>query len=1305
MSFFSDIGNTGTSAPSKSSGGLGGFFADLGTLEAATGQSDDRNIFVENKRLRDTILSPSPVSLVRQFGDLKANDPTVDLAKILQDARKEAEKEIQKKRKADIDTRNEVISSFERNDPEEDRRNELRSIPIVGRFLFGTGENTIGHKLGSPDIVDLLKKEGISGFLFSGYTRYTTPTQVELATRIDKSYEVLIENGYNEKDAAGFAINNVVQNTPGAAQNIQDLYNLEFELSEEESDILFWTNQFEGVFATIDAPFFLGTGKPVKGGIHISEKLLQRLSKSSDFTRNLSDIRKLVLDEEKARLITKKVTKASNTSQVDKILRDFVINKKGNQNAGQIFSREVDDSLVTYVDNVRTVKKGGVVDDVADGKEIGQVAKKLSFRDDLEGTKIFLNQKNTEIIEQIKHGLLDEIDLVKTINQPDDIFIQIGRNKKDRLIFIKSSDKGISIAVVTKTDDGIATITQYDRLKDIGDATKTQRHLNSVLNRGESLYSTGRAAVPPSIGSNRVSANLSDVSEIDNVNKSDFNKPVKQPKIEQRAEDAIEGITSTDNIESLRVRTRDVISDADAMDTARTLGFNEDKIMAMPVGKILTKEEKFAVSGVVTDAVETLRAIERGLPEARLAPAVSKNREIIQNYALQKAKVMKLLAVERGIAAETGRALQAHKTIANAIQSEEKKIAKFLADPTNPQDAKDFIIDQMSRYGDNPEKMRELMRNLQNPTVMEMFVEFATAVKLYAIPTHLVNALTSIARVSVEIPLRGISAAWDSGIAKMTGRERTRFLNEVKTEAYGQWQGWKDAWRPALEALKNENYALEARKVKDFNPKGAAIRGRLGKNTLRDRFLNVFGKVVRLSFRALGVEDILIRSPAEMGAMYTFAGRSALQKGLKVGSTEYSEHVAKFVFEPDAEVIEAAIKAADKGLFQEQLPPFMEDLNKIRGNYPITKLIVPFFRTLNNLIKQSIEFSPLAPVLPSVRSALKTPGLQSDALAKMTLGVSVLVPLTAIALEDKITLGAPKNAGARDAFYATGRQPYSILIGDTWYQYSRFSPFAEWFITAGMIGEAVQNDNDSAISESLSSAFFTMTQNMLDKTFVTGISDLLDALTNPNKADRWLQNFVTGATIPTISGRAARAVDPTVREIDSLRDAYYSRIPGLSSKLPARTDVFGEDIVRPSGPIEQFISPVTTSPVQVNMVRDELEDIGYVLGFPGQSSLGYELNDEQYRTLKTISGKVIYATLFQVMQTSEYQDMPAQDKEQTVQRVVNKVRSKVKAKAFPEFSIMKHIEERLKERGLTDEDAKTKAPEIYKLMKESSISS
>lgn len=790
--------------------------------------------------------------------------------------------------------------------------------------------------------------------------------------------------------------------------------------------------------------------------------------------------------------------------------------------------------------------------------------------------------------------------------------------------------------------------------------------------------------------------------KVDNQVVSSADNITNLPKIERRFVGNFPELNSAARLNDLRSRTRSPQSNADSLNKAKELGYTPERVLRIPEGKALNAEEKMAVSGVVENERLTLKNLEDQIQ--KLDPNTPEFEILRGEAARQKVKVFQMMAVERGVAAEAGRALQAHKATITAIEKNENQLAKYLSKKSTPQETKDYIYRKIEEFDGTPNELNKLLRELDEATLLEKFVEYATAAKLWNPTTHAVNMLTATTRMFLQSPLHALSAAFDGVLSKLTGKQRQRFLSDAVAEVQGQYVGWKHAGTEATKALKDESYAFESRILQDFEIRGPAIKGRPGKNELRDQIADGFGKAVRIPFRMLGVEDMLIRKPSEMGALYTAINRKARMEGIKPGTKEWNGYVSKALTDPvgeyGVEFMEQVQDIADQNLFQESLHPTLKKVSNWREDVPAIKLVVPFFRTIVNLQKQAIEFSALAPILPSARKALREGGgARSDVLAKMTLGTAATVPLIHHALEGNITMAAPNNPAERDAFYAEGKQPYSVRLGDKWYTYNRFSPFSEWFISAAALAEAHTNNDEKTAAEITAHVFFSMTQNFFDKSFATGMHDLMEALADPERAGNWVENFATGATIPNFIPLAARVIDPVIRETDDLRDAYISKVPYISKTLDPKRDVFGQPISRPGNAIQKIVSPVIPSPVEVDMVREELKTIGYQMGFPGKTAGGFEMDDETYRIYQAASGKIVYKALSQLIQNPGYQDLSPRQRERAVDKIVRESRELVKTQVAQEQLIMQEIKNELKNQGYSSKQADDLAVKTYEVIK------
>lgn len=553
----------------------------------------------------------------------------------------------------------------------------------------------------------------------------------------------------------------------------------------------------------------------------------------------------------------------------------------------------------------------------------------------------------------------------------------------------------------------------------------------------------------------------------------------------------------------------------------------------------------------------------------------------------------------------------------------------------------------------------------------------------------------------MQVPIRAVTGALDATIGHAWRGNRERWISDSAAEAYGQAMGYRNMGRELKKALVDEEYALKQRMADDFyRGKGAAIKGRqwmLDKPWFSDAFLDhlqeAVGPIIRYPFRGLGMGDILVRRPTEHGMIYTIAAREAHKKGFRTGSKKFHEHIAKRVTEPDEDWIRMMKDEGNLTLFQREHPGFFASIGELRSKHPWTKLFIPFYRTLNDLVHQGIELSPLSPFRPGFWRAVKSSrGEAMDEIGKMVTGSSVMYAIYSNFGEDRITGRAPTTPAERDQFYREGKQPYSVRVGDTWYPYHRFAPYSYWFMGASALHEASNMEDEDKISELVADSAFQMARAVADQSFVVGISSTLDAITDPNAFDRWLKNTLVGATMPNISAATARAIDPKIRDLDTLTDYYMARLPGASQSLPLRYNAFGEPLERQGNFWLRFFSPVIPSKVQMDAVTREMSDIGYNLGPPGKEAFGFEVEDEDYREFQRVSGNLIYDLLSAVVIHPEFAETTPSNKERIFDGVVGNVRRRVRESMFIEQRMKNELADSIaQQEGLTREEARKEA--------------
>jgi hypothetical protein len=155
--------------------------------------------------------------------------------------------------------------------------------------------------------------------------------------------------------------------------------------------------------------------------------------------------------------------------------------------------------------------------------------------------------------------------------------------------------------------------------------------------------------------------------------------------------------------------------------------------------------------------------------------------------------------------------------------------------------------------------------------------------------------------------------------------------------------------------------------------------------------------------------------------------------------------------------------------------------------------------------------------------------------------------------------------------------------------------------------------------------------NLASKTWLSGVSAFVEGLSDPGRyADNWLQRTAGAFAVPAGVAGVARVVDPVSRERETVGDAIQARVPGMSSDLMPRRDVFGEPIEFDSlGP--DLVSPFWQSQAQDDPVVSEMLRIGKSVSAPGrqytEDGERVDYTPQEYDRYSEIAGRLTYNAL------------------------------------------------------------------------------
>ena len=564
---------------------------------------------------------------------------------------------------------------------------------------------------------------------------------------------------------------------------------------------------------------------------------------------------------------------------------------------------------------------------------------------------------------------------------------------------------------------------------------------------------------------------------------------------------------------------------------------------------------------------------------------------------------------------------------------------------------------------DTPEQVATFIGKISKPKFSEKIEEYFVNSLLSGPRTHIFNLASNIG-VSLTAPFEKYAEAGIGAVLRTPNRVTVR---EVNARVAGMLQGAKDGVELAKRAFVNEEVQTGKQMV-EANRK--AIEGRLG-------------RIVRLPNRFLSAQDELFKSMHYRGEIaaqaYTRAAKESAGK-----TDEFAALYTKYLNDPTEDIKKAAVREAEYRTFQAELGRFGKWVQKGSSDFLPLRILQPFVRGPFNLIKYSAERGPLAPLSDRWRKQIMgTPRERNEALAQLTVGSNVLGAASLLAMEGMMTGAGPSDPGERAALMATGWQPYSFKVGETYIPFQRFDPFATPLGVIADMFTASDYMTDKEINDVGASLLFSVAANLAEKTYLQGISNFVDSVLSEGRTVDKAKKFLTDTAlgfVPNVLRQTSVAVDPTIREASTLVKKAQDRIPFVRGNdirvmgtdfnieaVPERLDVWGDPIVRaPSMTvagkplIDQFgaaafnlLSPIqptreTTDPVKKEVARLGLgidrpkKEVNLSVNIEGEEKpvkFKIELTDRERRQFTLASGIMAKALIQQDIASPEWQQL------------------------------------------------------------------
>lgn len=414
-----------------------------------------------------------------------------------------------------------------------------------------------------------------------------------------------------------------------------------------------------------------------------------------------------------------------------------------------------------------------------------------------------------------------------------------------------------------------------------------------------------------------------------------------------------------------------------------------------------------------------------------------------------------------------------------------------------------------------------------------------------------------------------------------------------------------------------------------------------------------------------------------------------------------SKYVADNFDQSKSDLSERAFSAAREATFTlPQEGAFGQWVQQGVGKMGVLRAIIPFVSTPLNILKffgqrtAGVGFGIKSEALhkrytqeiqssdPMVRAAVE---------GRMVAGTGLWATAATLAYSGKLTGHGPERESERKLLQETGWRPYSIKAGDTYISYERLDPFATFLGMAADLADYIRNSDqadESVMESALPALLLGVSQNVTNKSYLTGLQQVLDVATNPQRSAASFFRIRAGSYVPAAAGQMAGSLDgdEAIREARTMWESIKKRVPGAGD-LDPRRNVLG-DVVKHSGRIgPDYISPVVISSRKKDAVMDELAKAQHAFSAPSRKMKGIDLYDfknkkgqsayDRWLELQSevkVGGKTLRQQLTRLIQNKGYQrlsDVPEADfmspRVKSLKRIISQYRAVAKSKMLSEF--------------------------------------
>lgn len=353
--------------------------------------------------------------------------------------------------------------------------------------------------------------------------------------------------------------------------------------------------------------------------------------------------------------------------------------------------------------------------------------------------------------------------------------------------------------------------------------------------------------------------------------------------------------------------------------------------------------------------------------------------------------------------------------------------------------------------------------------------------------------------------------------------------------------------------------------------------------------------------------------------------------------------------------------------------------------FPPFRLVIPFTNVVANVSNVTLDYSPwgfkraflgnwggqgFSTEGPGIVRGMKwisnwrsAPREFKEQLVRSaigTLGLTAIAMLSAAHEDDeepafRVHGAGPKDWRKRRQLMNTGWKPYTIQIGSRFFNYQE-TPIVLGLSIMGNFFDAERYGTLKAKDsrERMSYAMQQVSSTMLDRSFLSGIADFMDAVTgyDPDGVEKWVARQSQSFAIPNLIKQIDKAFDPTIYTTDDIHKQFIRNVPVARTTLEPMINVLGETVEYQQNP---FWSETKDDPVWDFIAKKQAW-----VSIPSKTTHinGQPMDSEQYSAYMKLSGREIKRRIS--MELPRLNALPKERAQDRVDDITKEERAKAK---------------------------------------------